>query len=65
MDTAGQAARKGALIFAVHEDWAPDGAGNGLGTLYAYTKARAKAKAEGLDLDAKMKEGLSQEWVQG
>mmetsp|Transcript_28372 Transcript_28372/g.47615 ORF Transcript_28372/g.47615 Transcript_28372/m.47615 type:complete len:541 (-) Transcript_28372:459-2081(-) len=59
VDTAGQAARKGALIFAVHEDWAPDGAGNGLGTLYAYTKARAKAKAEGVDLDAKMKEGWS------
>mmetsp|Transcript_28749 Transcript_28749/g.62977 ORF Transcript_28749/g.62977 Transcript_28749/m.62977 type:complete len:534 (-) Transcript_28749:321-1922(-) len=58
-DTAGQAARKGAVILAVHEDWAPDGAGNGLGTLYAYTKARAKAEMQGIDLDTKMKEGWS------
>ena len=29
--TAGQAAKKGAVILAVHEDWAADGAGNGLG----------------------------------
>eukprot|EP00976_Prorocentrum_cordatum_P006524 131127-Prorocentrum_minimum.AAC.5 len=56
-DTAGQAAVKGALILAVHEDWAPDGAGNGLGTLYAYTKARAKAEKQGVDLDKKIKEG--------
>ena len=50
--TAGQAAKKGAVILAVHEDWAADGAGNGLGTLYAYTKAKAKAKTLGKDLDA-------------
>jgi hypothetical protein len=30
-------------VVAVHEDWGADGAGNGLGTLYAYTKAKAKA----------------------
>ncbi len=42
--TRGQAAKAGAVIVAVHEDWQGDGAGNGLGTLYAYTKARAKAK---------------------
>ena len=45
--TRGQAAKKDAVIVAVHEDWAADGAGNGLGTLYAYTKARAKASASG------------------
>jgi hypothetical protein len=50
--TRGQAAKKDAVIVAVHEDWAADGAGNGLGTLYAYTKARAKAKDKGSDLDA-------------
>ena len=33
--TCGQAAKTGATIVAVHEDWAADGAGNGLGTLYA------------------------------
>ena len=42
----------------MHEDWGPDGAGNGLGTLYAYTKAAAKAKAQGIDLDAKLKAGM-------
>jgi len=55
--TAGQAARKGALIIAVHEDWAPDGAGNGLGTLYAYTKAKAKAAEKGVDLDSELRNG--------
>ncbi len=32
-----------AKVVVVHEDW-PGGAGNGLGTLYAYQKARDKAK---------------------
>ena len=49
--TRGQAAKKDAVIVAVHEDWGADGAGNGLGTLYAYTKAKAKAKQSGSDLD--------------
>ena len=31
--TRGQAAKNGATIVCVHEDWAADGAGNGLGTL--------------------------------
>jgi hypothetical protein len=44
-------------VVAVHEDWAADGAGNGLGTLYAYTKARAKAAAAGHDLDALLASG--------
>uniref|UniRef100_A0A7S4GK83 Uncharacterized protein n=1 Tax=Eutreptiella gymnastica TaxID=73025 RepID=A0A7S4GK83_9EUGL len=55
--TLGQAAKEGALILAVHEDWGKDGAGNGLGTLYAYTKARAKAKELGVDLDEKLQGG--------
>jgi hypothetical protein len=56
--TRGQAAREGALILAVHEDWLGDGAGNGLGTLYAYTKARDKAKAEfSIDLDERIRSG--------
>lgn len=32
-----------AFIIAIHEDW-PGGAGNGLGTLFAYHKAQEKAK---------------------
>jgi len=39
------------LVLAVSEDWAPGGAGNGLGTLYAYRKAcRAAEEKYGLDL---------------
>ena len=55
--TRGQAAKKDAVIVAVHEDWGADGAGNGLGTLYAYTKARAKASDAGSDLDAILASG--------
>lgn len=55
--TRGQAAKAGAVIVAVHEDWAADGAGNGLGTLYAYTKAKAKAALQGADLDAMLASG--------
>ena len=37
-------------VLAVHEDW-PGGAGNGLGTFYAYVKACAAAKAaHGIDI---------------
>ena len=58
--TRGKAAREGALILAVHEDWNGDGAGNGLGTLYAYVKARAKAKEEfSIDLDERISSGWS------
>jgi len=40
------------LVLAVSEDWAPGGAGNGLGTLYAYRKACALAKEKhGMDLE--------------
>ena len=45
---------KGSVI-CVHEDW-NGGAGNGLGTLYAFEKASAKA---GKDLIAEMKAGSS------
>ena len=37
---------KGATVLCVHEDW-NGGAGNGLGTLYAWRKACALAKAKG------------------
>lgn len=46
------------VVVAVHEDW-PGGAGNGLGTLYAYSKAVAKAAAAGSDLNALLLEGKS------
>ena len=44
-----------AKVLCVHEDW-NGGAGNGLGTLYAFQKANAKA---GVDLVAAMKGGAS------
>ena len=44
-----------ATVLCVHEDW-NGGAGNGLGTLYAFQKATAKA---GKDLIAAMKGGAS------
>ena len=47
-----------AKVVAVHEDW-NGGAGNGLGTLYAYQKARDKASRDGFDLDAKLSGGAS------
>ena len=45
---------------AVHEDW-DGGAGNGLGTLYAYEKAVAKAKTfeTPIDIDELMRNGSS------
>lgn len=44
--TRGQIANTQANIYIVHEDW-PGGAGNGLGTLYAWQKANAQARAQG------------------
>jgi hypothetical protein len=38
------------MVLAVSEDWGAGGAGNGLGTLYAYTKACAVAKTR-FDVD--------------
>jgi hypothetical protein len=41
------------MVIAVSEDWAPSGAGNGLGTLYAWKKAVALAKTKfNQDLEA-------------
>jgi|AntRauTorckE5430_2_1112549.scaffolds.fasta_scaffold37853_2 hypothetical protein len=43
------------MVLAVSEDWAKGGAGNGLGTLYAYTKACKVAKSKfGVDLKSKL-----------
>lgn len=45
------------LALAVSEDWSAGGAGNGLGTLYAYEKACGVAKERhGVDLDALLME---------
>jgi len=45
------------LVLAVSEDWSKGGAGNGLGTLYAFKKACAKAKKDhGIDLDKQLTE---------
>ena len=38
------------MVLAVSEDWGPGGAGNGLGTLYAYTKA-CKLASDQFDVD--------------
>ena len=48
-----------AVVLCVHEDW-NGGAGNGLGTLYAFQKACAKATAtDGTDLAEAMRNGAS------
>ena len=47
------------VVLCVHEDW-NGGAGNGLGTLYAFQKACAKAKEmDGTDLAQKMRDGAA------
>jgi hypothetical protein len=44
--------RDSQMVLACAEDWGPGGAGNGLGTLYAYTKACKLAKNKyDVDLD--------------
>jgi len=47
------------MVLAVSEDWSPAGAGNGLGTLYAFQKACKVAKElhDGVDIDALLQEG--------
>jgi len=56
----GQVCPAGCHVVAVHEDW-DGGAGNGLGTLYAYEKAVAKAKTfeTPIDIDELMRNGSS------
>eukprot|EP00659_Diplonema_papillatum_P011737 gene11737-18097_t len=44
------------LVISVDEDW-KGGAGNGLGTLYAYKKAAAAAAAKGVQLTEKLSSG--------
>lgn len=51
--------KKDAIILIVDEDW-PGGAGNGLGSLYAYRKAQEQGKALfGIDIFEKQKSGAS------
>lgn len=47
-----------ARICCVTEDW-PGGAGNGLGTLYAYVKAKEKLARENVDLCERLLQGAS------
>jgi hypothetical protein len=49
---------KSSIVLAVHEDWV-GGAGNGLGTLYAYKKACIAANARDIDLPKMLKDGAS------
>jgi len=48
----------GSTVVAIDEDW-PGGAGNFLGTLYAWKKACAKLKESGRDLAAELASGAS------
>jgi hypothetical protein len=46
------------MVLAVSEDWGGAGAGNGLGTLYAFQKAHALAMEKyGVDLTASLEQG--------
>ena len=57
MDLLENGLLKGHKVLAVSEDWnSPGGAGNGLGTLYAWQKACALAakKYDGMDLAAEL-----------
>ena len=58
-DNAANATSSYPMVLAVSEDWSsPSGAGNGLGTLYAYQKACRVAKdMHGVDLAAELKAG--------
>jgi hypothetical protein len=56
--TAKEVTGASGVVLCVHEDW-NGGAGNGLGTLYAFQKACAKGAATGIDLAAAMRAGSS------
>lgn len=59
MLSASPVIKPGALVVAVEEDW-PGGAGNGLGTLYAFFKAHQKLmKVCDVDLFERLQEGCS------
>lgn len=51
-ESRGSVAPSGARIIAVEEDWAKGGAGNGLGTLYAWQKACARDESLQADLNS-------------
>ena len=53
-----QIVRDSTKIIVVHEDW-PGGAGNGLGTLYAFQKACDKAASQGMDLVSLLDQGAA------
>lgn len=56
--TLGSISPRSCKICAVDEDWAPGGAGNGLGTLYAFSKARKLAvELYGIDIYKGMQSG--------
>ncbi|MDB3902351.1 hypothetical protein N9362_00175 [bacterium] len=56
--TRGKVAPADAVVIAVDEDWNKGGAGNGLGTLYAFKKAAAIAKEQhGRDIGAELASG--------
>jgi len=56
---ATNASKKYPMVLAVSEDWAPSGAGNGLGTLYAFQKACLVALSKyGVDLKVELEGGL-------
>lgn len=59
MSLRGHLIKPSAHVVCIHEDW-PGGAGNGLGTLYAYSKAVEKAKdTYGLDIIQAQENGAS------
>ncbi len=58
-DMRGQILKPSAYVFAIYEDWA-GGAGNALGTLFAFDEANQTAKERhGFDLFKKLAEGAS------
>jgi hypothetical protein len=53
----GSVISKQSIVLAVHEDW-PGGAGNALGTLYAFQNAARTAKERhGIDIEAQLRAG--------
>lgn len=58
----GSCVSKNATVLAVYEDWA-GGAGNALGTLYAFKKASTLAETKGFDLPGKMAAGEVRPWA--